>query len=67
MPYDHREHTVEENLEMARTLGDHIGVRDASHPSLVDANLSVHFITTGMKCPLCLEAAVDGAYEMRKS
>lgn len=61
MTYDHRKHTVAENLDMARTLGDHIGNDLCLDPLMRMENLSVHFVVTGMKCPLCLQEAVDDA------
>ena len=63
MAYDHRQHTVAENLEMARTVGDHIGKDLCVDPFMRMANLAIHFVTTGMKCPLCLQEAVDGGEE----
>ncbi len=61
MAYDHRQHTVAENLEMARILGDHMGRDRHADPVIRMGDLASHFVVTGLKCPLCLEEAVGAA------
>ncbi len=58
MAYDHREHTVAENREMARILGDHMGRDRHPDPVIRRGDLAAHFVVTGLKCPLCLDEAV---------
>ncbi len=52
--------THEEYMATARILGDHLKAELSSlDPMMAYANVAIHFLLTGSKCPLCLDRMVE--------
>lgn len=51
--------THEEYLELAKTLGRHIGCELILDPASRALALTLHFVTDKPRCPMCLEQAIE--------